>query len=78
MTQVTAKAATQPYSCWQMQVQKSDNHFAHRYAANGAVESICLKCFLTVCRCQTEEEAERQEAEHACKKNPDPAPFLFL
>ncbi|MGB8771103.1 MAG: hypothetical protein WCC92_15905 [Candidatus Korobacteraceae bacterium] len=77
MTQVIANTATLPYS-WQMQVQKSDNRFAHRHAANGAVESICLKCFLTVCRCKTEEEAERQEAEHVCKNNPDPAPFLFL
>lgn len=60
-----------------MKVQ-SDKPFAHRAIASGMIESICMKCFLTVCRCQTEEEAEGQEAQHVCKKNPDPAPFLFL
>ena len=51
--------------------------FAHRYTENGKVESICLVCLLTICRCRTSEEASLREAEHLCQPNPIPAAFHF-
>ena len=54
-----------------------DKAFAYRVIANGMIEAFCLTCFLTVCRCRTEEEVDEAEAAHTCQNNPDPAPFLF-
>jgi hypothetical protein len=48
-----------------MQLQ-ADKPFTHRYTADGKIESICMKCFLTICRCRTEEEVTTEEAQHAC------------
>jgi len=36
--------------------------FAHRYPNNGKVESICLKCLLTVCSCRGVEQMIQEEA----------------
>jgi hypothetical protein len=57
---------------------RSDKPFAHRVIAGGMIESICMSCFLTVCRCRTEAESEEQEAAHICEDDPNPASFLFL
>jgi hypothetical protein len=35
--------------------------FAHRYPNNGKVESICLKCLLTVCSCRGVEQMIQEE-----------------
>ncbi len=55
-----------------------DKPFAHRIIASGMIESICMNCFLTVCRCRTQAEMEEAETEHFCQDDPEPAPFLFL
>ena len=46
--------------------------FAHRYPKNGRVESICLKCLLTVCSCRGVEQMTQEEAKHVCQ--PDAVP----
>jgi hypothetical protein len=46
---------------------QSDNPFVHRFIADGVIESICMKCFLTVCRCRTEVGIEGREAKHVCQ-----------
>ena len=51
--------------------------FAHRYSDNGNVESICLTCLLTVCRCRDTEQMLKEEAKHACEPDPVPASFHF-
>jgi len=49
--------------------------FAHRYPDNGNVESICLKCFLTVCRCRGAEQMIQEEAKHVCQPDMLRPPF---
>lgn len=44
-----------------------DRTFAHRIAAKGIIESICMTCFLTMSRRQTQAEAEEAEIEHVCQ-----------
>jgi hypothetical protein len=45
---------------------QSDKLLTRRYNSDGKIEAICMKCFRTVCRCRTEEEAGKEEANHAC------------
>jgi hypothetical protein len=57
--------------------QAPDKAFVHRRLANGMIESFCMTCFLTICRCKTAKEVEEAESDHTCQDNPVPAPFLF-
>ena len=41
--------------------------FAHRYPDNGKVESICLKCLLTVSSCREVGQMIQEEAKHVCE-----------
>jgi hypothetical protein len=58
--------------------QPPERSFAYRVIASGMIESFCMSCFLTVCRCRTEEDLEKEEAEHVCQDDPNPVPVLFL
>ena len=51
--------------------------FAHRYTEDDLIESICMTCFLTVARSQTEQEMQRNEAKHVCQPEPLPLAFHF-
>ncbi len=51
--------------------------FAHRYSDTGRIESICLVCLLTVCRCQNTIQMIEEEAKHVCGPDPLPASFHF-
>ena len=44
----------------------SDLHFCHRPNRDGTVDSICLKCFLTVSRGQSDAVRMKREESHAC------------
>jgi hypothetical protein len=46
--------------------ERRSGKFAHRYTNSGRIESICLTCFVTLCRCFTTEEMICREAEHVC------------
>ena len=41
--------------------------FAHRPQADGMVDSICLRCYLTIAVTMNESDREAQEAEHVCE-----------
>jgi len=43
--------------------------FFHRTLNHGSVESICMKCFLTISRKITEKELVEIEATHECDKS---------
>lgn len=43
--------------------------FAHRFNANGTIDSICPRCYATVGTSSWEADLERMEADHIC----DPA-----
>jgi hypothetical protein len=60
-----------------MQAQ-SDKPFVRCFNAGGVIESICMKCFLTVCRCRTEVGIEGREAKHVCQNYPIPGPAGIL
>ena len=61
-----------------MQVQVPDKPFTRRYTDDGMIESICMKCFLTVCRCRTEEEVTKGEAKHVCQGQPNASNSIWL
>jgi hypothetical protein len=48
-------------------MQQESTVFAHRYTEDGKIESICLRCFLTVACSENEEEMVINEAEHICQ-----------
>lgn len=47
--------------------QSSRPDFPHRRKPNGAFDSICIRCFLTVATAETETELKAGESAHACK-----------
>ena len=40
--------------------------FAHRTNEDGSIDSICLKCFITVATESSESDLERAEHDHTC------------
>lgn len=42
------------------------SNFAHQWNADGTLDSICLKCFITVDRGNEEEDLDVSEYIHAC------------
>jgi hypothetical protein len=41
--------------------------FAHLFSQDGKVESICLECLTTICRCRNVMMALEEEAAHICQ-----------
>ena len=47
--------------------------FVHRYCEDGTIDSICLCCYLTACRCGTLQQSLEEEVKHACLYDLRPA-----
>lgn len=43
--------------------------FAHRYAENGDIVSICLTCFLSTAHSRDTDEMVRNEEQHECQES---------
>jgi hypothetical protein len=56
-------------------MQPKKKTFAHRYTANGKIESICLTCYLTLACSRYAAEMLENESEHRCQ--PDALPLAF-
>jgi hypothetical protein len=47
-------------------LQGMDQLFAHRHNPDGTIDSICLRCYLTIASKSEEQELEDSEHHHAC------------
>lgn len=70
-------AADIPRGLGENTMKTLDRVFAHRYSDKGQIESICLVCLLTICRCRDAEQVTQEEAKHVCHPDPLPASFHF-
>ena len=44
----------------------SDKKFCHRPGSFGTINSICLRCFVTVVKATSKEDVAKRELDHVC------------
>jgi hypothetical protein len=45
-----------------------ESEYAHRQNADGTFDSICLRCFQTICSANSEPELAQSERQHTCMR----------